>query len=76
MAPWVACYDWDNGSALVSGGQLVAVGPVSRWNRSAMVHGHPEDLMRVAGEALVARVVAATGVGLRFAAGDEWWRLD
>ena len=41
-----------------------------------MVHGHPEDLMRVAREALVARVVAATGVGLRFAAGDEWWRLD
>ena len=72
MAPCVACYDWNKGSALVCGGHLVAVGPALRWNRSGVLRGHVKDQMRAAGQALKARVVAATGVGLSSAAGDEW----
>ena len=72
MAPWVACYDWNKCSALVSGTQLVAVGPASRWNGSMVLREHVEDLMRAAGEVLEARVVAATGVELRFATRDSW----
>ena len=72
MAPWVACYDWNSGSALVSSGQLVAVGPASRWNRAMVLRGHVDDVMQAAEEALDAPVIAVTGVGLRFAAGDDW----
>ena len=72
MAPWVPCDDWNKGSALVSGGQLVAVGPASRWNGWTVLCGHVEDLMRATGTALEAHVVAATGVGMSFAAGDDW----
>ena len=72
MATWVACYNWNKGSALVFGSKLVAVGPTSKWNHSAILYRHVEDLMRAAKEVLEARVVAAAGVGLRFAAGYEW----
>ena len=72
MALWVAYYDWNRGSARVSQGQLVAVGPASEWDGSAVLRGHVENMMRAAGEALEAGVVAATGVGLSFAASDEW----
>ena len=37
-----------------------------------MFRRHAEDLRYAAGEALEARVVVAVGVGLRFAAVDEW----
>ena len=72
MALWGACYDWNKGSALVSGGQPEAVGPASGWNGSTVLRGHLESLMRVAVEALEVPAVAATGFGLRFAAGDDW----
>lgn len=79
MAPWVACNDWNKGSAQVSGGYLVAVGPASRWDGSTVLRGHPEDLKPAARDALEAQVVSATGVGLGFAAMDEWlaaWLTD
>ena len=52
MAPWVACYDWNKGSALVFGSKLVAVGPASKWNQSAILYSHVADLMRTAKEVL------------------------
>ena len=52
MAPWVACYDCEKGSALVSGSALVAVGPASKWDGSGILCGHVEDMMTAAGAAL------------------------
>ena len=60
MAPGVACYDWNKGSALVSGGYLVTVGPASRGNGSPVLLVHAEDRMRTAGDALEVKVVSAT----------------
>lgn len=68
----MAWYELNKGSALVSGGQPVAVRPASKWAGSTGFHGHVEDVIRVAEGALEAQAIAATGVGLRFAAGDEW----
>ena len=50
----------------------MVVGLASRWNRSTVLRGHVEDLMRAAEAALEARMVAVTGIGMRFATGDDW----
>ena len=50
----------------------MAVVPTLGWDGSTVLCGHVEDLMCAAGEALEARAVAATGVGLRFAARNAW----
>ena len=72
MAPWVACYDWGKGSALVTSSALVAVGPASKWDGSGVLRGHVEDMISAAGAALNTQAREATGVELGFAAADEW----
>ena len=50
----------------------MAVGPASGWNGLRVLCGHVEDIIHAAGVAVETRAVAATGVGMRFAAGDDW----
>ena len=70
--PWAACFDWDRGSAGATSQFLVAVGPAPQWNGSAILLGHVEDMMAAAKVALNEQARSATGVGLGFAAADDW----
>ena len=72
MAPWVACFDWGKGSVLATSQYLIAVGPASKWNGSAIMRGHVEEIMVAAKDARNTQARGATGVELGFAAADDW----
>ena len=72
MALWVACFDWGKGSVLATSQYLIAVGPASKWDGSAMMRGHVEEMMVAAKDARNTQARGATGVELGFAAAEDW----